>query len=239
LCVCLCTALFVRVAAADAAKKTYVDLKAEPTQVRCTACPHEIEVPPTAFQWTCAVRQREEKHRGVAMRAESGRRQAQWLARFARPVFGVREAPAARRISLTLSPSSLFVRLCQAGHVNKRSDEMCTECKVAQPANLPDPTVTCPACQTVTVVPASKSAITQTDGRAITVLHGQLEERENVHVHWTHATVIDRVTVAGIDLTVFLSRFLSIFISSQRTQTRARDRCEDQGAGGGSVHNVH
>jgi hypothetical protein len=78
----------------EAAKKQYADLKAYPTQVRCSACPHEIEVrgqketgrtkrveiqsgvnlssilrsdsllvdanlvqvPPTAFDWTCAVR---------------------------------------------------------------------------------------------------------------------------------------------------------------------------------------
>ena len=60
-CLCIAPSVVVAVAAADAAKKTYVDLKAEPTQVRCTACPHEIEVPPTAFQWTCAVRQRGER----------------------------------------------------------------------------------------------------------------------------------------------------------------------------------
>lgn len=128
-----------------------------------------------------------------------------------RPIFGVREAPA-RRISLTLSPSSLSVRVCQAGHVNKRSDEMCTECKVAQPANLPDPTVTCPACQTVTVVPASKSAITQTDGRARTVLARTAGRARNVHVHWTHATAIDRYDscwrAADDNLTVFPCLFL-------------------------------
>jgi len=84
--------------AADAAKAKYVELKSYPTQVRCSACPHEIAVPPTAFDWTCP-----------------------------------------------------------AGHVSKLSDDTCVECKVAQPAGLPEPTVTCPSCQTVTIVPASNA----------------------------------------------------------------------------------
>ena len=85
-------------AAAESAKKTYAEMKAPPSHVRCSACPNEVEVPPTAFDWTC-----------------------------------------------------------QAGHINKRADELCIECKIAQPSNLPEPTVTCPSCQAVTSVPLSNA----------------------------------------------------------------------------------
>lgn len=86
-------------AAAASAKKTYEDLKAPPTSVRCTACPTEIQVPPTVFDWVCA-----------------------------------------------------------GGHVSKRADNQCGECHAQQPANLPAPTVTCPQCQSVTVVPSTNAA---------------------------------------------------------------------------------
>jgi hypothetical protein len=84
--------------AAESAKKTYAELKAPPSKVRCVNCPTEIDVPPTVWDWTCA-----------------------------------------------------------AGHVNKREQDLCAECKVAQPANLPEPTVTCPSCQAVTPVPSSNA----------------------------------------------------------------------------------
>lgn len=82
----------------DSAKRTYADLKAPPTTVRCQGCPQEVDVPATAFDWTCT-----------------------------------------------------------AGHVSKRADELCVECKIAQPKDLPEPTVTCPSCQHVTVVPSSNA----------------------------------------------------------------------------------
>jgi hypothetical protein len=56
----------------------------------------------------------------------------------------------------TLTCLSLL-RPPQAGHVNKRADELCTECRIAQPSNLSDPTVTCPSCQSVTAVPSSNA----------------------------------------------------------------------------------
>jgi len=84
--------------AADATKAKVAELRSYPTQVRCSACPTEIPVPPTAFDWTCA-----------------------------------------------------------AGHTSQLHEPTCRECKAAQPAGLPRPTVTCPSCQAVTVVPTSNA----------------------------------------------------------------------------------
>lgn len=84
--------------AVQATKAKVADLRAAPTQVRCSACPHEIEVPATAFDWHCA-----------------------------------------------------------AGHLNRGTAAVCEECKLAPPEGLVGPSVTCPACQVVTVVPASNA----------------------------------------------------------------------------------
>jgi len=84
--------------AAESAKKTYAELQAPPTSIRCIGCPEQVLVPPAVFDWACS-----------------------------------------------------------AGHVNKRQQDACSECKVQQPPNLPEPTVTCPSCQSVTKVPLSNA----------------------------------------------------------------------------------
>lgn len=79
-------------------------------------------------------------------------------------------------------PESLFSWNCINGHTNKGEIKECSECKTVRPAPSPDqqqPTVTCPTCHTVTIVPATnaskhvKEAATNTKKFAVAAAAGK------------------------------------------------------------------